>query len=182
MITSSNGNIFRVTGPFWVEFTGHRTKASDAELWCFLWSAPNERLSKHGETGDLRRHRAHYDVMIMWSLMIGYSLNYNCYEVQLLCCLLHHTGSTIVNKNPGDLLNTANPEMSGILLIRSTIIIYNSWHFSIVKHEHLIRFNQSDLVTPLITRFMGPTWDPSEADRTQVGPMNFAIWDVIPKR
>ena len=43
-MTSSNGNIFRVTGPLCGEFTGHRwipiTKASDAELWCFLWSAP----------------------------------------------------------------------------------------------------------------------------------------------
>ena len=43
MMTSSNGNIFRVTGPLCGEFTGDRwiprTKASDAELWCFLWSA-----------------------------------------------------------------------------------------------------------------------------------------------
>ena len=70
MMTSSNGNIFRVTGPLCGEFTGHRwiprTKASDAELWCFLWSAPwiygwvNNR-----EAGDLRRHRAHYDVIVM---------------------------------------------------------------------------------------------------------------------
>ena len=39
MITSSNGNIFRVTGHLCREFTGHRwiprTKASYAELWCF---------------------------------------------------------------------------------------------------------------------------------------------------
>ena len=27
-----------------------------------------------------------------------------------------------------------------------------------------------------ITRFMGPTWGPSGADRTQVGPMNLVIW------
>ena len=44
MMTSSNGNIFRVTGHLCGEFTGLRwiphTKASDAELWCFLWSAP----------------------------------------------------------------------------------------------------------------------------------------------
>ena len=44
MMTSSNGNIFRVTGHLCGKFTGHRwishTKASDAELWCFLWSAP----------------------------------------------------------------------------------------------------------------------------------------------
>ena len=45
------------------EFTGHRwiphTKASDAELWCFLWSANN------GDAGDLRRKHAHYDVIVM---------------------------------------------------------------------------------------------------------------------
>ena len=44
MKTSSNGNIFRVTGLLCGEFTGPRwiprTKASDAELWSFLWSAP----------------------------------------------------------------------------------------------------------------------------------------------
>ena len=40
-MTSSNGNIFRVTGPLWGEYTGERwiplKKASDAELWYFLW-------------------------------------------------------------------------------------------------------------------------------------------------
>ena len=44
MMTSSNGDIFRVTGHLCGEFTGPRwilhTKASDAELWCLLWSAP----------------------------------------------------------------------------------------------------------------------------------------------
>ena len=50
MITSSNGHIFRVTGPLCGEFTGHRwiphTKASDAELWCFFDLRMNKRLSK----------------------------------------------------------------------------------------------------------------------------------------
>ena len=45
-MTSSNGNIFHVTGPLCGEFTGERwiplTKASAAELWCFLSSAPEE--------------------------------------------------------------------------------------------------------------------------------------------
>ena len=44
MMTSSNGNILRVTGLFCGEFTDDRwipfTKASDAEFLCFLWSAP----------------------------------------------------------------------------------------------------------------------------------------------
>ena len=75
MMTSSNGNIFHITGPLWAEFTGHRwiplTKASDAELWCFLWSAPwiggwvNNR-----EAGDFRRYCAHYGIIVMctWSV------------------------------------------------------------------------------------------------------------------
>ena len=41
MMTSSNGNIFRITGPLCGDFTGPRwiphTKASDAELWCFFF-------------------------------------------------------------------------------------------------------------------------------------------------
>ena len=43
MMTSSNGNIFRYTGHLCGEFTVPRwiphTKVSDAELWCFPWSA-----------------------------------------------------------------------------------------------------------------------------------------------
>ena len=41
MMTSSNRDNFAVTGHLCGEFTGHRwilrPKASDAELWCFLW-------------------------------------------------------------------------------------------------------------------------------------------------
>ena len=50
LMTSSNGSIFRVTGPLCGEFTGHRwiplTKASDAELWVFL-SFASEQKVKH---------------------------------------------------------------------------------------------------------------------------------------
>ena len=50
-MTSSNWNIFRITGHLCGEFTGHRwiprTKASDAELWCFpLIRALSKRLGK----------------------------------------------------------------------------------------------------------------------------------------
>ena len=48
VMTSSNGNIFRVTGPLCGEFTGHRwirrKKARDAELWCFLWFVPEQTV------------------------------------------------------------------------------------------------------------------------------------------
>ena len=38
------------------------TKVSDAELWCFNWinGCVNNR-----NADDLRRHRAHYDVIVM---------------------------------------------------------------------------------------------------------------------
>ena len=38
MMTSSNGNIFRVTGPLCGEF------------WCFLWSAPEQKVEQTVET------------------------------------------------------------------------------------------------------------------------------------
>ena len=54
MMTSSNGNIFRVTGPLWGESYGPRgipiTKASDAEFWWFLWSAPEQMVEQTIET------------------------------------------------------------------------------------------------------------------------------------
>ena len=50
MTTSSNGNIFRVTGDLCGEFTSlrwfPRKKFSDAELWCFLWSTSDETVEK----------------------------------------------------------------------------------------------------------------------------------------
>ena len=50
MMTSSNGNILRVTGPLCGKFTCHRwiplTKASDMELWCFLWSATEQTFKQ----------------------------------------------------------------------------------------------------------------------------------------
>ena len=71
MMMSSNGNLSRVTGPLCGEFTDHRwiplTKASDAELWRFLSSVPAwiNGWVNNREAGDLRRHRARYDVIVM---------------------------------------------------------------------------------------------------------------------
>ena len=73
-MTSSNGKIFRVTGYLCGEFTGHRwlprKKASDAELWFFslicVWINGWEN---NREAGDLRCHRAHCDVIVMYSAL-----------------------------------------------------------------------------------------------------------------
>ena len=50
MMTSSNENIFRVTGLLRGKFSGHRwlplTNASDAELWCLLLCAPEQTVEQ----------------------------------------------------------------------------------------------------------------------------------------
>ena len=65
-MTSSNENIFCVTGPLCGEFTSHwwipLTKASDTELWSAPWI---NGWVNNGEAGDLRRYHAHYDVIVM---------------------------------------------------------------------------------------------------------------------
>ena len=62
MVTSPNGNIFRVTGPLCREFTGDRwiliTKASNAELWCFLCSVPEQTVEQTIETPVILEHIA----------------------------------------------------------------------------------------------------------------------------
>ena len=66
-MTSSNGNIFRVTGPLCWEFTGpgelptQRPVTRMLSLIC-VWI--NGWVNNH-EAGDLRRHRGHYDVNVM---------------------------------------------------------------------------------------------------------------------
>ena len=97
MMTLSNGIIFRVTGPLCGEFTGHRwiprTKASDAVTGEFPAQRPvtrsfdvffdlrlHKRLSKQSwEADDLRRHRAHYDVIVInktYSWFSKYEVSY----------------------------------------------------------------------------------------------------------
>ena len=54
MMTSSNENIFRVTGHLCEEFTGTGE-----------FPAQRPVTRSFGEAGDLRRYRAHYDVTVM---------------------------------------------------------------------------------------------------------------------
>ena len=69
MMTSSNGNIFRVTGHLCGEFTGPGefpaqwpvTRSLDVSLIC-AWI--NDWVNNR-EAGDLRRHRGHYDVNVI---------------------------------------------------------------------------------------------------------------------
>ena len=48
MMTLSNGNIFRISGHLWGESTNHHwiPLTSNTELWCFLWSAPEQTVEQ----------------------------------------------------------------------------------------------------------------------------------------
>ena len=80
MTTSSNGDIFRVTGLLYGEFTCSRwiplTKASDEDCWCFLLSViETNSWENNRDTSDLRRHRTHYDVKLYTTLFLSKALS-----------------------------------------------------------------------------------------------------------
>ena len=91
MMTSSNRNIFRVTGHLCGEYTGRRriphTKASDAELWCFFICVWISSWVNNREAGDLRRYHAHYDVTVMCKK--SYMITND--DVMAQCCICHNS-------------------------------------------------------------------------------------------
>ena len=69
-MTSSNGNIFYVTGLLCGEFTGHRLIPPNKGHWrgALRFSLICARINgwvNNGEAGDLRHHVAHYDSIVM---------------------------------------------------------------------------------------------------------------------
>ena len=119
MVTSSNGNIFCVTGPLWGESTGHRwiplTKVSDAELWCFPLSAPEKRLDKQKRcrwfetpSRSLWRHcngTSIFFVRLFWAE--------NTTTLNPLLFFLHR--GTIMRKGTSQIINILRPRQNGRL-------------------------------------------------------------------
>ena len=73
MMTSSNGNIFRVTGRYWSFVQGihrspvnspHKGQWRGALMFSLICTWTNGWVNNR-EAGDLRHHRTHYDVIIM---------------------------------------------------------------------------------------------------------------------
>ena len=69
MMTSSNGNIFRITGPLYGEFTGlgefpAQGQWRGALMFSLIYAWINDWVNNR-EVGDLRCHRGHYDVIVM---------------------------------------------------------------------------------------------------------------------
>ena len=79
MMTSSNGNIFGVTGHLCGEFTGppvnspHKGQWRGALMFSLICVWVNGRETNR-EAGDLRRYRAHYEVIVMVSTTSGWCI------------------------------------------------------------------------------------------------------------
>ena len=81
MMTSSNGNIFRVTGLLCGESTGHKWRGASMFSLICTWT---NGWANNRDASDSWRHRAHYDVPIMdsdkWICELGMALHKNCQE------------------------------------------------------------------------------------------------------
>ena len=75
MMTSPNGNIFRVTGPLCGEFTAsgefHAQRPVTQSFDVFFDLRLKNDWVNNREAGDLRRYRGHYDVTVMLCRIIG---------------------------------------------------------------------------------------------------------------
>ena len=95
-MTSSNGNIFRVTGHLCGEFTGPRwiphTKASDAELLICVWI---NGWVNNREAGDLRRYRVHYDVILMVWIDCALASPYSDATIKSQFCTSNDSWATV---------------------------------------------------------------------------------------
>ena len=74
MMTSSNGNIFRVTGHLCGEFTGPKSQWHRALMFSLICVWINGWVNNR-EAGDLRRHRANYNVRVMSCMCVTYTTN-----------------------------------------------------------------------------------------------------------
>ena len=83
MMTSSNGNIFRITGHLCGEFTGHRWISRKKGQWrdALMSSLICDWINgwvNNREAGDLRCNGAHYDVTVMiWTFRSKLHWNFN---------------------------------------------------------------------------------------------------------
>ena len=63
--TSSNGSIFRITGPLWGQSTGHRwIPLTTRCLFSLIYAWTNGWVNNR-DAGDLRHHHAYHDVTVM---------------------------------------------------------------------------------------------------------------------
>ena len=98
IMTSSNGNIFRVTGPLCGEFTGHRwiplTQWCGALMFTLIctWT---KGWANNRNAGEIRRHRARHDVTVMVNI-VRKVLRW-CFITMPIACLIYTLPAKVWN-------------------------------------------------------------------------------------
>ena len=95
MMTSSNGNIFRVTDHLCGEFTRsavnspHKSQWHGALMFSLIW-AWISGWENNREAGDLRRYHAHYDVIVMCMYGVGWDVICEFKSISMMnhCCAI----------------------------------------------------------------------------------------------
>ena len=112
MMTSSNGNIFRVTGHLCREFTGHKGQWRGSLIF-FFYLCLSKRLSKQARGGDLRRHRAHYDVTVMGTAVLPVmSYIFKSHDYQLFIVIQYGRPDHLKHRSASS-VNTLRPIQDG---------------------------------------------------------------------
>ena len=96
MMTSSNGNIFRVTGYFCGEYRSpvnspHKDQWRGALMFSSIYVWINDWVN-YREAGDLRSYRTHYDVMVMvLQFKCDITVNIHIYKINYMpkYCQIH---------------------------------------------------------------------------------------------
>ena len=91
-MTSSNGNIFCVTGPLCgnspVTDEFHSQRLVTRSFDVFFDPLLNKWLSKDGGAGDLRRYRSHYDITVMIIVTFAPGIIYRFRHDGIFKCIL----------------------------------------------------------------------------------------------
>ena len=136
MMTSSNGNIFRVSGPLWgnhrspVDFP-HKGQWRGALMFSLICDWVHNQ-----DAGDLGRHRAHYDVTVMKYLALSFGM--------VVLKFIHSGASwSRVLSFFGYLMNTSMPSWYGICvcmmlhLCNLWICLYRNHIYNPNKHNRV---------------------------------------------
>ena len=122
MMTSWNGNIFRVSGPLWGESTGHRwIPLPKTGLDAFFGLRLNKRLRKQAICWWFEIHCTHHDVTVM-AIHASCFFSHMTYQQQV-----YHTGEllTLLYDTFAILSRMNQSPMWGNMWLKKVVVLFN---------------------------------------------------------
>ena len=138
MTTSSNGNISALlaicagNSPVTCEFPAQRPVTRSFDVFFCAWI---NGWVKNREAGDLRCHRAHYDVTVMWLINLPI-LHINMYNKNLISRVVIWAHWTFIPRNDSWSLLKCMPKQIIIIMFYLCFMI----NISLTKHKMYLQF------------------------------------------